>query len=145
MSETALLYPMAAMVLVVLVTLGRLFVARTSAVSSGALPVSFLQVYDGAREDAHSAQLARHFSNLFETPTLFFAACLAAMALARVDLVLVLLAWVYVAARIAHAWVHTGSNALPARIRAFGASVLTLTALWAWLVVSTRISNPAGV
>ena len=145
MSEAALLYPMAAMVLLVLVTLGRLFFARTAAVSSGSLPVSFLQAYEGAREDAHSAQLARHFSNLFETPTLFFAGCLAAMALARVDLVLVLLVWAYVAARVAHAWVHTGRNALPARIRAFGASVLTLTALWAWLVLSTLFANFAGV
>jgi len=45
------------------------------------------------------------------------------------------LAWLYVGLRIAHAWVHTGSNRLGPRVRIYGASWLVLLAMWTILVL----------
>jgi hypothetical protein len=47
-----------------------------------------------------------------------------------VTLALVILAWVFVAARIVHAAIHTGSNYVPRRFQAFVVSVLAMVAMW---------------
>ena len=45
------------------------------------------------------------------------------------------LAWLYVATRIAHSAVHLTYNNVIHRLRAFGASIFLLAALWGLLLV----------
>lgn len=136
MSSASLVYPMFAMVLLTIVVLVRLFRSRVSAVRAGSVSSRYFRVYQGDSEPEQSAQAARHFVNLFEAPVLFYAACLAAMVLAHVDVVAVTLAWLYVAARAIHAIVHLGSNRLRARIAAYFFSWLVLLAFWINLVIA---------
>jgi hypothetical protein len=56
--------------------------------------------------------------------------------------VLVVLAWVFVAFRVLHAFIHTGSNYVPNRFYAFAGSVFSLIAMWA--VFAVQIMSAAG-
>lgn len=135
MKSHALVYPMFAMVLLTFSTLARLFVTRVRFVREGAVDAAYFKTYQEGSEPEASAQLSRNFANLFEAPTLFYVACLAALAVGQSSTALTLLAWAYVLARAVHAWIHTGRNELSHRIAAYFASWAVLLAMWAWLVV----------
>lgn len=130
----SLVYPMFAMVILTAATLGRLFAGRLSAVGSGTADARYFKTYQDGGEPAATAQLSRNFINLFEAPTLFYAACLAAMAVLPPSKVVLALAWLYVASRVIHSWVHTTSNRLNHRIGAYFLSWALLLALWGAVV-----------
>ncbi len=136
MSVLSLIYPMAAMVLLTMVVLVRLFRSRVAAVRAGQIDATYFRLHQGAEEPETARKVSRHFVNLFEAPTLFYAGCLAAMVAGVGDIVIVTLAWGYVAARALHAVVHLGGNRLRKRIAIYFTSWLFLAALWLWLVVS---------
>ncbi len=136
---SSLIYPMFAMVLLTATVLVILFRSRVSAVREGQVTAKYFRIYQGEVEPESTAKPARHFANLFEAPTLFYAACLAAMVTGQTGAALVTLAWLYVAARIAHAYIHLGGNRLRLRIRAYFGGWLVLLAMWitiAWGVAA---------
>lgn len=135
MPSFALVYPMFAMVLLSFAVLLMLWRRRVGAVKAGAVGAQYFKVYQGAVEPESSAKLARHFSNLFESPTLFYAGCLAAMLIGDGERTVIAIAWLYVLARLAHAFIHLRANRLRHRIRAYFASWLVLVALWVHVVV----------
>ena len=51
------------------------------------------------------------------------------------------LAWVYVAARVAHAYVHLGGNRIRHRLRVYFFSCLVLLAMWIYLVAAVILSR----
>ena len=136
MADGRLIYPMLAMVLLTFSTLVRLFLARHASVAEGVVSASYFKVYQGSPEPEASAQLARHFTNLFEAPVLFYAACISAMAIHATGTPFLALAWVYVLLRIAHTYVHTGKNVLNSRILAYFSSWLVLLAMWTLLATT---------
>jgi hypothetical protein len=140
MNSRLLVYPMFALVVLTSSILIRLFRARVRAVSTGTVSASYFRTYQEGEEPVASAKLSRHFTNLFESPVLFYVGCLAAMVVNHVSVTLLALAWLYVIARIVHAFVHTGSNRLRQRIAAYFASWLALFAMWLVLVVSVAAS-----
>ena len=142
----SLIYPMFVMVLLTGFVLVTLFRSRVRAVREGQLPASFFRTNQGGIEPEYAIKPARHFANLFEAPTLFYVACLGAMATNTAGLVMQLLAWCYVATRIVHAYIHLGANRLRFRIRAYFASWIVLFAMWVYLtaVVATRVTGAAG-
>lgn len=131
---TSLIYPMFAMVLLTATVLVVLFRSRVQAVRDNRISAQFFRVYQGETEPESTAKPARHFTNLFEAPTLFYVACLAAMVTGQTGITMVVLAWAYVAARVMHAWVHLGGNRIRLRIRAYFAGWLLLLAMWLLLV-----------
>ena len=134
MQDASLVYPMFAMVLLTFSTLLRLFRTRVGLVREGAVNAAYFKVYQGSPEPEASAKLARHFVNLFEAPTLFYVACLAAMVSEQSTLVVNGLAWLYVALRCVHIYIHTGSNQLNHRIAAYFSSWFVLVILWVCIV-----------
>ena len=137
----ALIYPMFAMVLLTGFVLVRLFRSRVGAVKAGQLAASYFRLYQGAVEPETTAKNSRHFSNLFEAPTLFYAVCLAAMVAQQASISMLVLAWAYVTARIVHAAIHLGPNRLRHRIRAYFISWLVLGAMWVNLVIAVATSG----
>lgn len=133
LQASTLVFPMFAMVLLTAGVLAVLFRSRVRAVRAGELSASFFRTFQGGQEPDYAVKPARHFTNLFEAPTLFYAACLAAMVTGVADPVLNALAWCYVAARLAHAYIHLGANRVRYRIRAYFASWLVLVAMWIYL------------
>ena len=110
MHDYQLIYPMFALVLLTMVVLVTLFRRRVRAVREGKVAMRYFGIFRGEVEPEDTAQAARHFSNLFEAPTLFYAGCLAAMVTHDVGVAVQVLAWIYVAARVAHAIIHLGGN-----------------------------------
>lgn len=142
--NTVLVYPMFAMVVLSGVVLVHLFRSRVTAVRAGAVSASYFRIYQGEVEPPQSALPARHFANLFEAPTLYYAGCLAAMIVGDASSAVVGLAWLYVAARIAHAWVHLGRNRLRTRIRVYFGSWIVLVALWVHVVATVAWRGAAA-
>lgn len=136
MTAYSLIYPMAAMVLLTAVILVLMFRARVAAVRSGLIEIDYFRLHQGAREPEQSFVYARHFINLFEAPTLFYAGCLAGMVAGVATPVLAVLAWIYVAIRALHAYIHLGSNRLRYRRNAYALGWLTLLVMWGYLVVA---------
>lgn len=137
----SLVYPMFAMVLLTGFVLVRLFRSRVSAVQAGQVTASYFRLYQGAVEPETTVKNSRHFSNLFEAPTLFYAVCLAAMVTHVTGLLMVVLAWLYVVTRIVHAAIHLGPNRLRYRVRAYFVSWLILLAMWITLVAVLVMSG----
>lgn len=143
MSELRLIYPMVAMVVLTFVVLIVLFRSRVRMVREGHAPVSYFGTFQGSREPDYAVKPARHFANLFEAPTLFYAACLAAMVIGAAGWGVLSLAWAYVAARCLHAWVHLGGNRIRHRVRVYFVSWLVLLALWICVAVETATTLAA--
>lgn len=134
MDESRLVYPMAAMVALTACVLVILFRSRVRAVREGKVSLQYFRIYQGEVESEDSAKPSRHFSNLFEAPTLFYAACITAMVVHDTAVAVLVLAWCYVAARVAHAWIHLGGNRIRHRLRAYFAGWLALLAIWVHIV-----------
>lgn len=140
--DTRLVYPMAAMVLLTAIVLVRMVLGRMAVVKSGEVDARFYKTYQGdAVEPRQAAQNTRHFINLFESPVLFYAGCLAAMVTGYGGGIMVWLAWTYVASRVAHAIVHLGSNKIPPRMATYGLSWLFLLSLWGVLVLRVSMNS----
>ncbi len=114
-----MIYPMFAMVVLTAVVLVTLFRSRVAAVRQGRIPLAYFGIYQGDVEPESTEKPARHFANLFETPILFYVVCLAAMITHVTGKAMQALAWAYVAARLAHAYIHLGSNRIRHRLRAY--------------------------
>jgi hypothetical protein len=84
-------------------------------------------------------QAANCFRNQFEMPVLFFVLIAIALPLRRADLVVVLLSWVFVVTRFAHAGIFVTSNNVRQRGLAFIAGVLVLMAMWLYVAVRLLI------
>lgn len=134
-----LIYPMAAMVFLTAFVLVRLYRSRVAAVRAGQIDVNFYRLHQGALEPEQVQKVVRHFINLFEVPTLFYAGCLAAMVAGVVDGALLGIAWAYVAARVVHAFVHLGANRLKLRRNIYGIGWLILLTFWVYLVVRVAV------
>ena len=65
------------------------------------------------------------------TPILFYIVCLAIGLNGYMDALSVGLAWIYVATRVWHSFIHIGANRVMPRMRVFMASLAALTGLWA--------------
>jgi hypothetical protein len=137
--SSLMVFPMFAMVLLTAAVLVVTFRSRVRAVREGAVPAGYFKTYQGAIEPEYSVKPARHFVNLFEAPTLFYVGCLAAMVTDHAGIGMQVLAWLYVAARVAHAGIHLGRNRLRPRIAAYFTGWVVLVALWSWLAVAVAL------
>ena len=82
-------------------------------------------------------QIANCFSNQFEIPVLFYVLIAIALPLRHADLVIVMLSWVFVVSRFAHAGIFVTSNDVRVRSLAWFAGVLVLLAMWVYFALKT--------
>lgn len=80
-------------------------------------------------------QLGNCFRNQFELPVLFYVLVAVALPLRHMDLVMVLLSWVFVVARYAHAGVFVTSNDVRRRGPLWLAGALVLMAMWLYFAL----------
>jgi hypothetical protein len=77
-------------------------------------------------------KLSNNFDNQFQLPMMFYGLTAFIIATGLSDAITASLAWVFVASRLVHSWVHTGSNYVPHRFYAFLVGVIALMAMWVW-------------
>jgi hypothetical protein len=142
MPPTAILYPSIAMFALTLGTMVALGVARYGAIHRGDVSISFFRTYDQGSQPARLHLLARHVQNHFEVPPLFHVGVLLTFASGSVGPVSVVFAWLFVAARCVHSYIHLGSNNVSRRFFTFGTSLLFLAGLWLTLLCSLVTATP---
>ena len=76
-------------------------------------------------------KISNNIANQFEIPVLFYVLCLVLYSNNNVDIVAIVLAWMFVLSRFAHAYVHLGSNYVQVRFRLFLVMIVMLM-LVAW-------------
>ena len=136
MSATAILYPAAALVFwtfAVLLVLGR---RRFGAARRRQVCAADFACGESANVPESLRIPNRNLANLLEMPVLFYLACVVLFVTGKVAFWGVVLAWAYVAARMAHTVVHLSYNDVMHRFRAFALSNAVLFALWLGIVGS---------
>ncbi|MBU0654537.1 MAG: MAPEG family protein [Gammaproteobacteria bacterium] len=134
MPQTFVLYPAFAMALLTFAVAIWLLRCRIKAVKAGLTPAYF-KLNHGARLPDYLVQATQHYDNLFEMPVLFYVVVVLTYVTQQADWALLLLAWAYVGARIAHAGIHLTHNKLRQRMRVFLLSYGLLVLIWGWLFV----------
>ena len=82
-----------------------------------------------------ATQIGNCFKNQFELPLLFYTLIAVALPLRHADLFIVLMSWVFVVTRFAHAGIFVTSNDLKQRSLAWFAGVLVLFAMWIYFAL----------
>jgi hypothetical protein len=80
-------------------------------------------------------QIGNCYRNQFEVPLLFYILIALALPLRRADLFIVLMSWVFVVTRFAHAGIFVTSNNVQQRGLAWLAGVLVLLAMWIYFAL----------
>ena len=73
---------------------------------------------------------SKNLANQFQLPVIFYVLCLILASIDAVAMVTLAVAWVFVATRYVHAYVHVSTNYVPVRMRAFLLGALTLFVLF---------------
>jgi hypothetical protein len=84
---------------------------------------------------ARATQIANCYANQFELPLLFYILIAIALPIRHADLFIVLMSWVFVVTRFAHAGIFVTSNDLGQRSMAWLAGVLVLFAMWLYFAL----------
>ena len=82
-----------------------------------------------------ATQIGNCFKNQFELPLLFYILIALALPLRHADLFIVLMSWVFVVTRFAHAGIFVTSNDVGRRSLAWFAGVLALLAMWLYFAL----------
>jgi hypothetical protein len=134
-NQATIFLPMLVIVALTFVAFVRMAAGRGRAVKGGHDP-AYYKAQLGAPEPEFTVVGVRHYGNLFELPTLFYAACLTAYVLAAVNGWVLGFAWSYVGARLAQSAVHMSYNNPGHRGIAFVIGVLAMLALWVTLALA---------
>ncbi|WFU09590.1 MAPEG family protein [Rhizobium sp. CB3090] len=135
MTGYEMFWPMVAHAVLVYILYALLGLRRQSAVKAGKIKRSQFRENYAADEPAESLVVRNSIANQFELPILFYA-CSIALFVAQADnLPAVILAWIFVASRYAHAYVHVTSNDLRYRSPLFAVGYAVLAGMWVWLAV----------
>jgi len=136
MNPYAILHPVFAMFLLVILVLLRLTYLRLSAVDRREISAAHFRHYrqDGTETD-EMVFTSRNFINIFEMPVLFFTVCILIYVTGKVELYYVVLAWIYVLGRYVHSYIHATSNVVLRRFYVYTATNLVLLAMWVKLAV----------
>ena len=78
----------------------------------------------------------RNLMNLLEIPVLFYVVCIVYYVTQKADSWAVNLAWVYVALRVVHSFIHLSYNKVEHRLVAYALSNFLLAALWIRLLLT---------
>jgi hypothetical protein len=122
----------------ILILMGR---ERVPRVMSGEIPVGDIAV----ERDAYPLRarlLSNNFDNQFQLPVLFYVAAIITLYATPIWFD-VLLAWLFVGLRYAHAFIHVTSNRVHRRFAAYTAGLAVLIVFWVWLVLRMIILAPS--
>jgi hypothetical protein len=90
----------------------------------------------------HVLKVANAAHNQLEIPLLFYVLTILAIVTRKADLLFVVLAWIFVLSRLAHAYIHVTSNRVSIRGPAFGVSLLTIMIMWIIFIVRILLGAP---
>lgn len=128
-NQTLIFLPMLVVVALTFVAFVKMAAARAAAVKGGH-DSNFYRAHLGPPEPEATTAAVRHYGNLFELPTIFYAACLTAFVLGAVGTWMLVFAWGFVAARVLQSVIHMTFNSPSIRGLGFVLGVVFMLALW---------------
>ena len=136
MNSIFILYPAIAMFTLTIGCILSLGLARYRGIHGGDVKISFYRTFDEGTQPGRLHLLARHVQNHFEVPPLFYVGVIFLYITNSVTFFALGLAWLYVASRCVHSFIHLGSNNVSQRFFTFGASLIFLAGMWLALLDS---------
>ena len=136
LSGHSLFFPVLAQVGLTIVIYVALAVAKKRAAHAHAVDRERAALHADAWPES-VLKINNNLRNQFETPVLFYVVCFVLVAVGATGWLVQVLAWLFVASRAVHAWIHTRSNFVPARRRVFMGGVLIVLVLW--VIALTRL------
>jgi hypothetical protein len=121
--------PMPFVVLLTFVAVVRMASGRAAAMKQGQDP-NYYKAHLGRAEPEATIVAVRHYNNMFEMPTLFYAGCLTAFVLGTVTIWTLAFAWGYAVFRLIQSAIHLAHNNPAHRGGAFMVGVVFMLALW---------------
>ena len=135
-NQALILFPMAVMVALVMVMAPLMLRERMQELKARRIHPQKVATSTQMAGVLQNTRAADNYKNLFEMPVLFYACCLALLALQAVTPLQLGLAWTYVVLRLVHSYIHVGYNNVMHRFSAFALSALVLLVMWGLLVVN---------
>ena len=132
----AVLFPVFVQVGLTFVLLFWMGSARTGALQRGEVGLPDIALRQPAWPE-RATKVANAYHNQLELPLLFYVLVILAMFTRKADTFFVVLAWMFVTVRLAHAVIHVSSNDVRLRFYAFavGAAILLIM----WIVFALRL------
>lgn len=130
MSSNHIFWPVLAQVLLTLVMFIILGARKAKAIKAGKVNREQAAL-DNRVWPEYVVKVSNNIANQFEVPMLFYILCVVLFSINAAGTVAIVLAWLFVASRYAHAWVHVGSNYVPVRMRLFMAGCVVLLSMLA--------------
>lgn len=133
MEPKLIFWPVLAQVALTIVMFFRIAIVKARSRKAGDVDLSRRALHPDAWPD-YVLQVTNNVRNQFEMPVLFYVVALVLWALGEVNLATLTLAWAYFAFRVAHAYIHTGSNIVKYRLKMLQLSTLALLGLFGFAV-----------
>ncbi len=130
MNQESILLPMVALVMVTFAVLLLIPYKRFKAGRSERVTVDDFKFGESNNVPPDVSIPNRNLVNLLEMPVLFYVACLTLYVTKSVDAMLLFLAWLYFALRVAHSLVHLTYNKVFHRLTVYAASNVILAVIW---------------
>ena len=134
MSVQMVLLPVFVQVGLVFALLFVMATARTRSLQSGETRIRDIALRQPNWPERATA-IGNCFANQFEVPVLFYVLIALALPLRHADLIIVMLSWVFVVTRFAHAGIFVTSNDVRTRSLAWFAGVLVVFAMWVYFAL----------
>ena len=109
---------------------------RIKSVIGKEVPGKYYRLMQGFDVPAYVTKPTRQFSNLFETPVLFYLAGILFVVMDIQSAVAIYAAWSYVGLRVIHAGIHLTYNHPLHRLAVFALSMACVFILWLILILS---------
>jgi hypothetical protein len=104
--------------------------ARVTSIVKRQISMKFYQLMEGNEVPEAITKTTRCFNNLFEVPVLFYVSATLHLSLAIEDPLSIILAWIFVAFRVAQAAIHLTYNNVYHRLFSFWLGFFTVIGLW---------------
>tara|TARA_R110001592_G_scaffold213716_1_gene466532 strand:+ start:802 stop:1218 length:417 start_codon:yes stop_codon:yes gene_type:complete len=130
MSSSHIFWPVLAQVLLTLVLFIVLGARKAKAIKAGKVNREQAAL-DNRVWPEYVVKVSNNIANQFEVPILFYILCVVLYSINAAGTVAIVLAWLFVASRYAHAWVHVRSNYVPVRMRLFMVGCVVLLSMLA--------------
>jgi hypothetical protein len=131
--QTGIILPAIALVLLTAIVWVRLYVERIGELRQRRIDPQALATSAAGGQTLQRVQASDNLKNLFEVPVLFYALCAVLASAQNVSAVFVVGAWIYVALRYVHSFIHLTYNRVTYRFAVYALSTVILFALWAVL------------
>ena len=135
MNQNSIFLPVLAQIALVIALYIYLAIAKSKASQRGEVDEDRRALHDYAWPES-VLKINNCIRNQFEAPVLFYVLVFILWSLGAVNVFVHVLSWLFVATRIVHAYIHTGSNFVPLRRSVFSIGVLILLVLSMFALVS---------